>query len=245
MKRNRRAIRVGIVGAVVATLVSLTSVAEASSTLDQSAPVDLNGSYALRSIQSIGQSFTAGVTGALTSISVNVDAGAATANITSKLYAADPSGFPTGAVLATATVDSSSVSGNSPFNLSIPFDSAPHIVAGTSYAFTLESTASGNWYSVRSASAAYAAGHGFWCDPSACTWSNLGGPNELGFATYVDTSVPSDLTLWQKAYARSSAAEVCQSGWNPSWMEWPNAHKGGYVCVRNTYAYYPDAPYVG
>ena len=48
-----------------------------------------------------------------------------------------------------------------------------------------------------------------------------------------------DLTIWQQATARK-IDEACNSGWWPSWMQWPNDGTGGYVCVRNIYAYFPN-----
>lgn len=36
---------------------------------------------------------------------------------------------------------------------------------------------------------------------------------------------------WMKQYARSSG-EQCQAGWNPSWAEWPNDGRAGFVCVQ-------------
>ena len=34
---------------------------------------------------------------------------------------------------------------------------------------------------------------------------------------------------WHKSYGRPQNSE-CQTGWNPSWANWPNAGTGGYVC---------------
>jgi hypothetical protein len=38
--------------------------------------------------------------------------------------------------------------------------------------------------------------------------------------------------MWQQAYGRTSATDVCQSGYTPSWDTWPNGGKGGFVCNR-------------
>lgn len=42
--------------------------------------------------------------------------------------------------------------------------------------------------------------------------------------------------------ARTSADAACSTGWIPSWAQWPNDGKGGYVCDRWIYTYYPDIP---
>lgn len=36
---------------------------------------------------------------------------------------------------------------------------------------------------------------------------------------------------WVQSYGRSPD-ETCRSGWNPSWAQWPNEGKGGFVCDR-------------
>lgn len=36
---------------------------------------------------------------------------------------------------------------------------------------------------------------------------------------------------WMQQVARLEGAS-CESGWYPSWAEWPNDHTGGYVCTR-------------
>lgn len=69
--------------------------------------------------------------------------------------------------------------------------------------------------------------------------------DEGGVATLTD-SVPGssstkDLTIWQQAYGLSSDSSTCESGWSPSWMQWPNQGQGGFVCERRIYVYDPDA----
>ena len=42
-----------------------------------------------------------------------------------------------------------------------------------------------------------------------------------------------DLTppMWVQSYAKPTAGE-CESGWSPSWAQWPNDGRGGPVCNR-------------
>lgn len=51
-----------------------------------------------------------------------------------------------------------------------------------------------------------------------------------------------DLTMLMQSTARVSADAPCSTGWIPSWATWPNDGKGGYVCDRWIYIYYPDLP---
>lgn len=51
-----------------------------------------------------------------------------------------------------------------------------------------------------------------------------------------------DLTIWQKQIGRASADAACEEGYAASWAEWPNEGAGGWVCTKDTYAYYPDEP---
>ena len=51
-----------------------------------------------------------------------------------------------------------------------------------------------------------------------------------------------DMSTTMQSTARVSADAACISGWTPSWAQWPNDGKGGYVCDRWIYTYYPDLP---
>jgi hypothetical protein len=51
-----------------------------------------------------------------------------------------------------------------------------------------------------------------------------------------------DMSTSMQSTARISADVTCSSGWTPSWAQWPNNGKGGYVCDRWIYIYYPDLP---
>jgi hypothetical protein len=67
--------------------------------------------------------------------------------------------------------------------------------------------------------------------------SNTGATRSRGYRA-LSTSNSYSMTLpgspaqWLQAYGRGSA-ETCQTGWSPSWAEWPNGGTGGFVCVRS------------
>lgn len=51
-----------------------------------------------------------------------------------------------------------------------------------------------------------------------------------------DDSEP-DMTLWHQSISRSSSDAACPSGYTPSWAQWSNDRKGGWVCNRELFAY--------
>jgi hypothetical protein len=51
-----------------------------------------------------------------------------------------------------------------------------------------------------------------------------------------------DMSTSMQSTVRASADATCSTGWIPSWATWPNNGKGGYVCDRWIYIYYPDLP---
>jgi hypothetical protein len=69
--------------------------------------------------------------------------------------------------------------------------------------------------------------------------SNTGATRSRGYRTlsnsnsYSMTIPGSDQPApWLQAYARRSA-DTCQTGWSPSWAEWPNGGTGGFTCERS------------
>ena len=60
-----------------------------------------------------------------------------------------------------------------------------------------------------------------------------------GPRTSGDDSEP-DMTLWHQSISRSSSDAACPSGYAASWAQWPNDHKGGWVCNRELFAYQPN-----
>jgi hypothetical protein len=49
-----------------------------------------------------------------------------------------------------------------------------------------------------------------------------------------------NMTLWHQSISRSSSDAACPSGYAASWAQWPNDHKGGWVCNRELFAYQPN-----
>jgi hypothetical protein len=64
----------------------------------------------------------------------------------------------------------------------------------------------------------------------------------LGTADFTIGGSSPDMSTSMQSTARTSADVTCSSGWTPSWAQWPNNGKGGYVCDRWIYTYYPDLP---
>ena len=76
---------------------------------------------------------------------------------------------------------------------------------------------------------------------------NMGNGASLRFTVTSGASESSgaasqDFTVRQEAVGRSSATASCPAGWGASWQSWAVPVTGGWVCVRETYAYYPDIP---
>ncbi len=253
MTRTSRLIRVVAPVALIAGSLLAAPTAQAASTLDQDVP-DSGLSTTVDASKTLAQAFTAGLTGALTSIDIALRKSGSGGDVTVSIYAVNGSGQPTGTAMASTVVPPSAITTTGIWSagvtfVNVAFTSAPRVVAGTQYAYTIEAPNANSagtpssYYVAYLAAAAYAGGNSWFCTPGSCTWSPQG--TDLGFRTYVDTGgSPRDLTLWQKAYARASAAETCESGWHPSWMQWPNDGQGGFVCVKNTYAYHPELPYM-
>lgn len=51
---------------------------------------------------------------------------------------------------------------------------------------------------------------------------------------------PRNTTVWQLAVGRTSEVDACPEGFGGSWAGWPNGGTGGWVCVRNVWAYDPE-----
>jgi hypothetical protein len=48
----------------------------------------------------------------------------------------------------------------------------------------------------------------------------------------VNTGIDRTPPPWMQSYGRSGKDAACLDGWNPSYAEWPNDGKGGWVCDR-------------
>jgi hypothetical protein len=85
----------------------------------------------------MGSSFTAGLTGQLTSIEVQVSAyssGSPAHGAQAKVWSVDGSGLPTGAALATQTIPVASLAAGA---LTVDFTTPANVTAGTHYVFTI------------------------------------------------------------------------------------------------------------
>jgi hypothetical protein len=85
----------------------------------------------------MGSSFTAGLTGQLTSIEVQVSAyssGFPAHGAQAKVWSVDGSGLPTGAALATQTIPVASLAAGA---LTVDFTTPANVTAGTHYVFTI------------------------------------------------------------------------------------------------------------
>ncbi len=81
--------------------------------------------------------------------------------------------------------------------------------------------------------------------------TNLGPPNWASVTPTVASSPSSsagsspapapDLTIWHQSIGRASSEAACPPGYTPSWAQWPNGHRGGWVCNREVFAYQPDS----
>ena len=71
------------------------------------------------------------------------------------------------------------------------------------------------------------------------------GAVRAGYLYTVTVASPSasgpDLTVWHQAVGRSSGDAACPSGYGGSWAQWPNESTGGWVCVRDVWAYSPES----
>jgi hypothetical protein len=55
--------------------------------------------------------------------------------------------------------------------------------------------------------------------------------DNLAFTT--GATMPAGVPLWLQQHGRASTDSMCDSGWGPSWAQWPNGGTGGWVCSRS------------
>jgi hypothetical protein len=112
-------------------------------TLDQDYSVHgvNQGSLLIGATQTIGQSFTAGLSGPLSRVSCGLIRVDTVTELTASLYLANNSGFPTGVALASTTIDGATIPspyvGLTNFDFATPYS----VVAGTKYVIVLTSPA--------------------------------------------------------------------------------------------------------
>ena len=207
------------------------------------------------------QMFTAGATGALTSVVVSLLKNGTGAGASASIYTTT-GGVPD-CVLATAAINADDM-GTYTFitvtdNFSIGFSTPAQVQAGTQYAIVVSTTAAPanmmTWSGFQNG--LYSGGTSL--VRSSGTWGPLtpGAPlvtADFGFQTYVDSSLTGvsacgssgvgsdavDNTIWYQSYGRLTATQECASGYTGSWAEWANGNSGGYVCNRAVYSYHPE-----
>ena len=184
---NKVTISISRTSNVVATT---TTVAVRRQTLDQSYPTwHTGGSYVgVDAVQSIGQSFTAGLSGPLSRIAVGIFRVGAVTQITADIYATNLAGNVTGSALATKTIVGTTVPTGSGGALAVfDFASPVSVVSGSQYVIVMTTPDRGpmysegvyNWYEENGNS--YAGGNGI--AYPLTTPSKL---NDYVFQTYVD-----------------------------------------------------------
>ena len=166
------------------------TVAVRRQTLDQNYPTwHTGGSYVgVDAVQSIGQSFTAGLSGPLSRIAVGIFRVGAVTQITADIYATNLAGNVTGSALATRTIVGTTVPTGSGGALAVfDFASPVSVVSGSQYVIVMTTPDRGpmysegdyNWYEENGNS--YAGGNGI--AYPLTTPSKL---NDYVFQTYVD-----------------------------------------------------------
>jgi hypothetical protein len=165
-----------------ASQVTTTTVAVRTQTLDQSAATWHAGGfyYSVSPTQSMGQCFTAGLSGPLSRISVGMTRSGSDGQVTAEIFATDGSCIPTGSALATKTITDGStlpsVSGGALTDF--VFTTPVSVTATTKYAIVMTSTGSYRWYRLEGDS--YAGGRGIYMPNTSSLYP------DLMFKTYVD-----------------------------------------------------------
>ena len=223
-----------------------SGVAQAATTLDQSFETGSTVGYApVKSTFSAAQAFTAGISGALTSVDLFLNYyGSPTSTLNLDVLAASAS-LPTGPSLASTSVTRTDVLASGSW-VTFTFSMPVNVVAGSEYALMLtSSTTVTNEYGWRVASAG---GAGRYSDSSSSGYGSyvLDPTYSARFRTYVTTadSGPTPPPVMQQfgmpaSGACDAAAPIvlnwggANSGsWGDSWAQWANGGKGGAVCTR-------------
>ena len=187
----------GVLSAPAANIVtiSITRAYENSAivrnqTLDQNAPTwhVSNFNAGVMSTQSVGQSFTAGLSGPLSRVSLGLTRSGTVTQITAEIYASDSSGNATGAALASKTIVGTTLPTSPGGSLTnFDFASPVSVVAGTKYVIVLttpdqSSMGGGGSYRLYSENGnSYIGGNGI---VHPLTTQNA--QNDYVFQTYVD-----------------------------------------------------------
>ncbi len=108
MNSARRLIRLVAPVALIAGCLLAAPTAQAAITLDQDVP-DQAGTTTVRDTLTRAQTFTAGLTGVLTSIDIALQESGSGGDVTVGIYAVNGSGQPTGTAMASTVVPASAI----------------------------------------------------------------------------------------------------------------------------------------
>ena len=133
-------VTISVTRASTATTTTTTTVAVRTQTLDQSNPTWHIGGWnsGVSGSQSMGQSFTAGLAGPLSRISVGITSQGTVTQITAAIYASNEAGNAIGSALASKTIDGTTVPTTSGGALTVfDFASPASVTAGMKYVIVL------------------------------------------------------------------------------------------------------------
>jgi hypothetical protein len=157
--------------------------------------------------QELGSTFTAGISGRLTSIDVPTIRHTTPADLTVNVWNVDAvTGFPTGSAIATQVIPAASfVSGGT---ISVTFSTPATVVAGTGYVFTLEFPLSS-----ASSSTGMLLALGFSpADKRLARFSSIDPDYGISFTTYVDDAPVADPTSDSSLLADTGTNASVNSG---------------------------------
>ncbi len=191
-----------LAGLVVAVVLVVPTSAGATGTLDQSQTTYSNGSVSATGAQEIAQTFTAGVSGSLDHVELNLSAAGRVSDLAVQIETTTVRGLPSGVVLASATVPAGSVPSSNAW-VTVPLSAPAPSSAGTQYAIVLSapttvcrsdlfpspSALSECFYRWNAGNSGfegpYAAGGPLLSRDSGASWSSASSYDDLMFQTFV------------------------------------------------------------
>lgn len=181
----------GLIAFFAAILGLLPAVsASAVGNLDQQATgTSANWYYSMNGGYVVGQQFTAGASGTLDRITIDMLISNGTPGaVSADLYASDSNGFPTGSVLASTTTPEASVTGTAS-TVAFDFGTPAPITSGSSYVVVFGNTGNGGYHYMNATVIPAGAKAVKRSGPSAA-WQNhidpqISGEYSFRFATYV------------------------------------------------------------
>jgi hypothetical protein len=203
-----------VAAATAALLLVGVSGASAQGTLDQSVTAGSGGGVGVWGTERLGQTFTAGITGTLSQVDLDLLTSLDPAPLSVDIESVDANGHPSGTVLAATTVTSSLVPGPTTW-VSLPLSDGPIVVAGTRYAIVLADPADP------------VGGSKIWADEFANPNPYSGGDVQLSGdsgSTWLDQPA---FSLLFRTYVESISRERCKNG---GWRNFPQFTNQG-QCV--------------